>query len=286
MGSCYQQHLDTDKPHLIGNQGRLCWLNLFESLLRRHAILCRCVTLAPSVFGPDYLRVMYIRNIAEVHLVAQKEKREHTVDVRGLPPPMRHEQILRMFDDLKPGETMLVVNDHEPVHLAEVLKHMRKNFDAGAYRPYQRGPFEWVGEVRRKKEEEKSEEMGVEPGPAVVFTSFDKERKFDDQKFSPIPIYTSETYRVILVYFRAGQLIPVHAPSVDLVLLVYSGRGELIAGSERHPVKPGDVAVIPRGTRRGVKAETDMQILHLVSPPPTDKDHEEMRKKLASGSFE
>lgn len=162
---------------------------------------------------------------------------------------------------------------------------MRKNFDAGAYRTYQRGQFEWIVEVRKKKEE-KEVEVGAGLGSAVVFTSFDKERRFDDQNFSPVPIYTSETYRVILVYFRAGQLIPVHAPSVDLVLLVYSGTGELIAGSEKHPVKPGDVVVIPRGTRRGIKAETDMQILHLVSPLPTDKDHEEMRKKLASGIFE
>jgi quercetin dioxygenase-like cupin family protein len=120
----------------------------------------------------------------------------------------------------------------------------------------------------------------------IVITSFEKERNYDEHAFSPIPLYSTNEYRVILTYFKAGQFIPVHKPNLDLVFLVQSGTGEVVAGETRQRIKPGDIIIVPKGQRRGIKAYSDMEALHLVSPPPNDSDHEEVAKKLKNGQFE
>lgn len=201
------------------------------------------------------------------------------VDVRGLPPPERHKRVLELFDALAPGESLSVVNDHEPVHLVSFLKHERRDFDVGSYSARERGPGEWVGEFKKRRE-------GMGSGPEVVFTSFEKERQYGDATFSPAPVYSTPTYRVLLTYIRAGQFIPVHTPGIDLVFVVQSGRGIMVAGSERRKIAAGDVIVVTRGVKRGVLAETDMEALHVVSPPPGESDHEEVSRRLTTGSFE
>ncbi|MDG6945794.1 MAG: DUF2249 domain-containing protein [Nitrososphaerota archaeon] len=201
------------------------------------------------------------------------------IDVRDLPPHERHGKVLELFDALKPGETLSVVNDHEPVHLVAFMKHERRDFDSEAYRAYERAPGEWVGIFAKL--------MGVtgdRAGP--VITSFGRERQYSDFSFSPIPVYATPSYRVLLTYIRAGQFIPVHTPNIDLIFAVQSGRGTVVAGSERQRISPGDVIIVPKGVRRGILAETDMEALHVVSPPPGDSDHEEVSRKIAAGSFE
>jgi uncharacterized protein (DUF2249 family) len=208
-----------------------------------------------------------------------KASDQHEIDVRGLPPHERHRKVLELFNALKPGEALSVVNDHEPVHLVALMRHERSDFDSEAYRAYQRGPGEWVG-VFKKRINASESQMGP------VITSFEKERQYSDSSFAPVPIYTTPSYRVLLTYFKAGQFIPVHTPKVDLIFVVHSGRGIAVVGNERRKVSPGDIVVVPKGVRRGILAETDMEALHVVSPPPDERDHEEVSQKIASSSFE
>ncbi|MEM0121609.1 MAG: DUF2249 domain-containing protein [Thermoprotei archaeon] len=203
------------------------------------------------------------------------------VDVRSLPPGQRHEVIFKVFDEIKPGEHILVVNDHEPVHLVHYLRHERRDFDGDAYVAHERSPGVWIAVIKKKSSAPESEQVGK-----VVHTSFSEERSFSPNGFSPVPVYTGKYYRVILTYFKAKQFIPVHTPKIDLVFVVMRGKGTMVAGDERFPIKEGDVVVVPAGTKRGVLAETDIEALHLVSPPPTDEDHEEVAQKLQRGTFE
>lgn len=39
---------------------------------------------------------------------------EIILDVRGVPPRWRHENIMTAFHNLKPGEAFVLVNDHDP----------------------------------------------------------------------------------------------------------------------------------------------------------------------------
>ena len=49
---------------------------------------------------------------------------------------------------------------------------------------------------------------------------------------------------------------------------------------------PGSVVFVPAGEDRGLKAETKLVALHVVSPPPAEKDHLEVMRKLKQGKWQ
>lgn len=122
--------------------------------------------------------------------------------------------------------------------------------------------------------------------PAPVFARPKEKVTFDPNRFSLKPIFESPEMKVILASFRPGQFIPVHKPDIHVVLYILSGEGEVVAGKERRPVREGDLVVVPRKMARGVKAKTDLVVLHVVSPPPTEADHGDMAARIARGDFE
>lgn len=121
---------------------------------------------------------------------------------------------------------------------------------------------------------------------ATVFARPKEKVGFDPDRFVAIPLFDCPEMKVVRASFRAGQFIPVHAPDVNVVLYVLSGDGEVVAGDERHKVGEGDLVAVPRKVKRGVRAKTDMIVLHVVSPPPTQADHGDMAARIARGDFE
>ena len=122
--------------------------------------------------------------------------------------------------------------------------------------------------------------------PAPVFARPKEKVTFNPARFAPTPLFESPEMKVIQAAFRAGQFIPVHMPDVHVVLYVLEGEGEVVAGEKRRPVREGDLVVVPRRVARGVKAKTDMVVLHVVSPAPTEADHGDMAARIARGDFE
>ena len=118
-----------------------------------------------------------------------------------------------------------------------------------------------------------------------VFARPKENVEFDPNRFAARPLYECPEMKVLRAAFRAGQFIPVHAPDVHVVLYVLAGEGQVVAGETRRRVKEGDLVVVPRKMKRGVKAKTDMVILHIVSPPPTQADHGDMAARIARGDF-
>ena len=55
------------------------------------------------------------------------------LDVRDLEPAQRHPVILDTFADLAPGESLILVNDHDPRPLYYQFVAEVDEFDAGAY---------------------------------------------------------------------------------------------------------------------------------------------------------
>jgi quercetin dioxygenase-like cupin family protein len=119
-----------------------------------------------------------------------------------------------------------------------------------------------------------------------VFARPKEKPEFDPSRFLPKPLFECPEMKVVRASFRAGQFIPVHAPDVHVVLYILSGEGEVVAGKERRAVREGDLVVVPRKVRRGVRAKTDLLVLHVVSPPPTQADHGDMAGRIARGEFE
>ncbi|HTN71450.1 MAG TPA: cupin domain-containing protein [Methylomirabilota bacterium] len=118
---------------------------------------------------------------------------------------------------------------------------------------------------------------------ATILTDYQQKAAFQPDRFNPVVISENERVKVILACFEAGQFIPVHHPKVDLTLVILQGEGLLAAGEQEVKVGPGAMAFIRAGEARGLKAESHMVALHIVSPPPTDSDHVEVMSKLQKG---
>lgn len=118
---------------------------------------------------------------------------------------------------------------------------------------------------------------------AIFIESYKQSAAFRSEKFNPIMLALNERAKVIEACFEPGQFIPVHQPGVDLTLVVMEGEGALVADGQEHRITPGAVAFIPAGESRGLKADTRLIVLHVVTPPPSDADHTQVMAGLAKG---
>lgn len=200
------------------------------------------------------------------------------IDATIIPPQERHSRIFERFMSLKPGEILKVIAGHEPEHLLQHMALEGLPVDASAYYSRTNPDGTFSGFFTR------SETNGN--GRRIRITSFEENRNFSAKQFNPVDIYSGRDYKVTLTYIRAGQFIPVHSPGTDLVFAVFKGTGTGIFGDREEPLKPGSVIVIPGGESRGIRAHTDMEGLHFVTPIPDESDHVEVFGKLSSGRFQ
>ena len=120
----------------------------------------------------------------------------------------------------------------------------------------------------------------------LVYVAYSHGAKNKSANDSINVIYESEGMKVILAYFKKGQFIPVHTPGVDVVLCILEGEAEVVAGDEKIVAKEKDLIIVPGGTKRGVRALTELTVLHIVQPPPSEEDHIEVHAKIMQGKFE
>jgi uncharacterized protein (DUF2249 family) len=73
------------------------------------------------------------------------------LDVRELIPRERHSTIFARFDALDAGETLRLVNDHDPKPLHYQLMAQRPG--VFAWEPEQQGPEIWVIRIRKTPSE-------------------------------------------------------------------------------------------------------------------------------------
>ncbi|KAA9395949.1 cupin domain-containing protein [Haloarcula sp. CBA1130] len=122
----------------------------------------------------------------------------------------------------------------------------------------------------------------------MTATDFDAARAYDDDQFSAVEVFRSDRMKVVCGYFEPGQFIPVHAPASDVAIHVQSGTGLVRDGDTERAVEPGDVVVVDADTDRGVKADGDgrLEALLVTAPPPTDAEHDPVRKGLKQNEFD
>lgn len=69
------------------------------------------------------------------------------LDVRDLPPKERHPKIMDAFEELEPGESLTLVNDHDPKPLYYEMQAEREAFDAESYEVDREGPERFVAKL-------------------------------------------------------------------------------------------------------------------------------------------
>ena len=75
---------------------------------------------------------------------------DRTLDLRDVPPPERHPKIHDAFADLESGETLTLVNDHEPKPLFYEMKAEVESFDAEGYAVERRDANEFVATLPKE----------------------------------------------------------------------------------------------------------------------------------------
>lgn len=76
---------------------------------------------------------------------------ETIIDVRTIVPRERHPLIFQTFDQLKPGDSFTLVNDHEPKPLYYQFMHEREGQFAWDY--LESGPDVWRVSIRKVEAE-------------------------------------------------------------------------------------------------------------------------------------
>ena len=108
---------------------------------------------------------------------------------------------------------------------------------------------------------------------------------FRPERFNPVLVASGSHMKAVLTCLEPGQFIPVHHPGIDILLIVLEGEGEVVSGESAGGRPPGNGIFAPAGEARGVRAETRLIALHVVSPPPTEKDHVEVTAGLKEGKW-
>lgn len=70
------------------------------------------------------------------------------LDLRPMPPFERHEKIFALWDTLKPGEALKIINDHDPKPLWYQFEVEYKDKYEWAYE--QKGPKDWIVQIKRR----------------------------------------------------------------------------------------------------------------------------------------
>lgn len=97
---------------------------------------------------------------------------------------------------------------------------------------------------------------------------------FDAQEFRPTVLFESEAMKVVLAGLEPGQAIDPHDPAIDLTVAVLDGEADVWVDDAPRRMRPGDVAVVPAGRMRGMRAANGRAVvLHVVAPPPTPETH-------------
>jgi quercetin dioxygenase-like cupin family protein len=120
---------------------------------------------------------------------------------------------------------------------------------------------------------------------AIYLNSYRDSASFRAEKFNPVMLAGSAHMKAVLTCLEPGQFIPVHRPGVDMLLIVLEGEGRVIAGDREESAQPGTTMFVPAGEARGLRADTGLVALHVVSPPPTESDHVEVAARLKEGSW-
>ncbi len=75
-----------------------------------------------------------------------------TLDLRELPPRERHQRIFELWNELKVGDTLRIINDHDPRPLYYQFAYEEMGRFEWTYE--QKGPVDWIVNIKKIRKEE------------------------------------------------------------------------------------------------------------------------------------
>lgn len=109
--------------------------------------------------GPEWWRIRITKN--QLPLANEEKKqtsKENILNVTTIEPKLKHPTIFVKFDELKPGESLTIHNDHDPKPLYYQLLGERGNIFTWEY--LEQGPKLWRVKISKRPEGEGDETLG------------------------------------------------------------------------------------------------------------------------------
>jgi len=78
-------------------------------------------------------------------------------------------------------------------------------------------------------------------------------KRFDDRKQVQETIWSDDHGRISMICMKPGQEIHTHTHHGNHVWTVIEGEGELLTGSERRPIRQGEIVVVPPFEHHGIR---------------------------------
>jgi uncharacterized protein (DUF2249 family) len=177
------------------------------------------------------------------------------LDVREIPPNERHDRIHDAFEELEPGESLTIVNDHDPKPLYYELSAEVPAFDDDGYAVEQEGPSRFVAELPKVEDEPAAE--------IVRIAELDGEPHAD--------LFPGRTPKTLRLSLGAGERVPEHDHPGHVVLFhVLTGAIDVRLDGEPHPVEAGEVLRFDGDLSVEPTAREDSTALVVLAPGQTD----------------
>ncbi|MEO8854840.1 MAG: iron-sulfur cluster repair di-iron protein, partial [Ginsengibacter sp.] len=111
--------------------------------------------------GPELFRIKITKKNTvkkEPQAQAAKPAGENILNVTAIEPKLKHPTIFVKFDELKPGESLTIHNDHDPKPLYYQLLGERGNIFTWEY--LEQGPSLWRVKISKRAQDEAEETLG------------------------------------------------------------------------------------------------------------------------------
>lgn len=148
------------------------------------------------------------------------------LDVRDIPPNERHDRIHRTFEALEPGETLTIINDHDPKPLYYEMEAEVPAFDADGYEVERESPSRFVAEFPKG---------GSKPAVETA--------RIADLEGEPhADAFPGRTPKTLRLSLEAGERVPEHEhPDRTVLFHVIDGAIDVALDGESRLVSAGEI---------------------------------------------
>lgn len=207
-----------------------------------------------------------------------------TLDVRSMPPRERHPAIFSVFDGLRPGQILRLVNDHDPRPLYYQFQAERPG--QVEWLPQQEDPTEWVIHLRKLPAAGAAPAPSHAPGEtsgspqrppqhlAEPITAVDLAATVDQIRREPayqqgnrnaITLVKLPGLRVVVTAMKAGARLQQHHAASPLTIQTLVGRLRLHLPNRTVELPAGQMLVLDRNVPHDAEALEESAFLLTLS---------------------
>lgn len=179
------------------------------------------------------------------------------LDVRALPPSERHGRVRGAFEELAPGETLTIVNDHDPKPLYHEMAAEVPAFDADGYAVEREGPSRFVAEFPK--------------ADAADFDAAERTRIADLDGEPHADAFPGREPKTIRLSLEAGERVPEHGhPDRTVLFHVLEGAVDVALDGDPHRVEAGEILRFEGASAVEPTAREDSTALVVLAPRATE----------------